>query len=234
MGGTGNDAATGLAVDSFGNVYTTGYFSGTADFDPGPGTANLTGLGTKDNQNIFVSKLDSCGNYVWADCMGSTSASYANAIAMDSSGNVYTTGYFGGTGDFDPGSGTANLSSAGGRDVFVSKLDSSGNYVWAQALGGQIGYGIAVDSSGNVYTTGYFTGTADLDPGPGTAYLTAGDGGEIFVSKLNSSGSYVWADRIGGTTPHGIAVGSSGNVCTTGRLVGTADFDPGAGTYNVR
>ena len=97
---------------------------------------------------------------------------------MDGAGNVYTTGWFGGTADFDPGAGTSNLTSVGSKDIFVSKLDSAGNFVYARQLGGtQPGdfrnIPIAVDGSGNVYTTGPFTGTVDFDPGAGTSNLTS-------------------------------------------------------------
>ena len=160
FGSTSDDSVVSMAVDSSGNVYTTGYFYDTVDFDPGAGTANLTSNGLYD---VFVSKLDSSGNLVWAKQFGGTDAAKGLSIAVDSSGNVYTTGDFQGTVDFDPGAGTANLTSNGGRDVFVSKLDSSGNYLWAKSWGGGVdtglndddrGRSVAVDSSGNVYTTG--------------------------------------------------------------------------------
>ncbi len=242
MGGTGFDAGSSIAVDGSGNVYTTGSFEGTADFDPGPGVANLT---SGRGGDIFVSKLDASGNYVWAkSIMG---ASLVRSIAVDGSGNVYTTGFFFNTADFDPGPGVANLSSAsaGGYDIFVSKLDASGNYVWAKRMGGMGGMGgigddegrsIAVDGSGNVYTTGYFRGTADFDPGPGEANLTSAGFNDIFVSKLDASGNYVWAKRMGGTSEdegYSIAVDGSGNVYTTGYFFGTADFDPGPGVANL-
>ncbi|MBK8619436.1 MAG: SBBP repeat-containing protein [Anaerolineales bacterium] len=101
-----------------------------ADFDPSPDTAYLTSAGQQD---IFISKLDSNGNYVWAKSMGGTDYDYANGISVDSSGNVYTTGTFLNTVDFDPGPNDANLSSVGWNDIFISKLDGSGNYVWARA-----------------------------------------------------------------------------------------------------
>jgi hypothetical protein len=116
---------------------------------------------------------------------------YGLSIAVDATGNVYTTGYFEGTADFDPGAGTTNLISAGNLDYFVSKLDPSGNFLWAKSIGGssnEVGYSIAVDSSGNVYTTGYFAGTADFDPGAGTSNLTSVGGNDVFVLKLSPSG----------------------------------------------
>jgi hypothetical protein len=236
LGGTGDDQATSISVDSSGNVYTTGTFQGTADFDPGTGTANLTSAGLSD---IFISKLDSSGNYVWAKQLGGTSTDVANGISVDSSGNVYTTGFFSGTADFDPGNGTANLTSAGLSDSFISKLDSSGNYVWAKQLGGtstDVANGISVDSSGNVYTTGTFQGTADFDPGAGIATLTNTGTRDSFISKLDSSGNYVWVKKLGGTSDDratSISVDSSGNVYTTGTFQGTADFDPGNSTANL-
>jgi Ca2+-binding RTX toxin-like protein len=109
-------------VDGSGNVYTTGHFSGTADFDPGAGTFDLTSAGGDD---VFVSKLDADGNFVWADQLGGTSDDVGRGVAVDGSGNVYTTGYFSATADFDPGAGTFDLTSAGGYDVFVSKLEAA-------------------------------------------------------------------------------------------------------------
>ncbi|MFL3663982.1 MAG: SBBP repeat-containing protein [Flavobacteriales bacterium] len=238
MGATSDDRGLSIAVDSSGNVYTTGYFVGTADFDPGAGTFNLTSAGL--NYDIFVSKLDASGNFVWAKRMGGTGSDIGNSIAIDSSGNVYTTGYFGGIADFDPGAGTFNLTSAGSSDIFVSKLDASGNFVWAKNMGGASddrGNSIDLDSSGNVYTTGYFQGTADFDPGVGIVNLTAaGLGNNIFVSKLDASGNFVWAKNMGGTNDEkgsSITVDDFGNVYTTGYFAGTADFDPGAGTFNL-
>ena len=236
FGGTSTDAGFGIAVDSSGNVYTTGSFFGTVDFDPGAGVADLTSAGERD---VFVSKLDSSGNFVWAKRFGGTIADVGRIIAFDSSGNVYTTGYFFSTADFDPGAGTTNLTSAGGAEVFVSKLDSSGNFVWAKGLGGistDEGYSIGVDSSGNVYTTGYFNGTVDFDPGAGVTNLTSAGGNDSFVLKLDSLGNFVWAKGLGGTAAdvgRTIAVDSSGHVYTAGYFIGRADFDPGAGQANL-
>ena len=135
MGGGNFDVGSGVALDGSGNVYTTGFFRGTADFDPGAGVFDLTST-SAGFEDIFVSKLDSNGNFVWAKKMGGTGGDGAHSVAVDGSGNVYTTGFFSGTADFDPGPGTFNLTSAGFNAIFVSKLDSNGNFVWAKQMGG--------------------------------------------------------------------------------------------------
>ena len=239
FGSTAADQGRAIAVDTLGNVYTTGSFSGTVDFDPGAGTSNLF----SGQDAVFVLKLNSAGEFVWAKQFNEswTSVAYGYSIAVDSLGNVYTTGIFRGTVDFDPGAGASNLTSAGSTgnvDAFVSKLDSTGAFVWVKQFTGtgnkdELGYSIAVDSSGNVYTTGYFSGTTDFDPDPAggaVANLTSSaDGADVFVSKLNSTGAFVWVKQFGGTSieqGHSIALDSLGNVYTTGYFQGTTDFDP--------
>ena len=239
MGGPSDDVASGVALDGSGNVYTVGYFAGTADFDPGPGAFSLTSAGEAD---IFVSKLDSAGNLIWARAMGGPSSDDAAlGVALDGSGNVYTVGSFAGAADFDPGPGAFNLTSAGDSNIFVSKLDSAGNLIWARAMGGPSSLdlalgGVALDGSGNVYTVGSFAGAADFDPGPGTFNLTSAGEEDIFVSKLDSAGNLIWAQAMGGPSldqAGGVALDGSGNVYTVGSFAGAADFDPGPGTFNL-
>lgn len=187
IGGFNGDAGSSITVNSSGDVYTTGTFTWTVDFDPGPSIFNLTSGGGGSFSDAFILKLDSFGNFLWAKKMGGTGNAGASSIALDASGNVYTTGGFQYTVDFDPGAGVVNLTAPGvGNQLFISKLDSLGNFLWAQNLGDTLyenGNSIAIDTSGNVYSTGYFSGTADFDPGVGTYNLTASGGYNIFINK---------------------------------------------------
>lgn len=234
-GGTGREVGDGIAFDNSGNIYASGYFNGTVDFDPGEGVSNITSNGLSD---VFISKFDPSGNYLWAKRIGGTSSDYINPIGIDSSGNIFMSGLFKTTVDFDPGAGTTNLTSAGGFDIFILKLDSSGNYLWAKGIGGLSDdqtWSIASDGNGNIVTTGKFAGTADFDPGAGTANLTSAGRNDIFIQKLDSSGNYLWAKQIGGPgddSGQPIAFDSSGNVYVSGYFSNTVDFDPGAGTSN--
>jgi hypothetical protein len=236
MGGTGTAFGKAIITDDNNNVYTTGQFTNTVDFDPGTGTFDLTSAG---NYDIFIQKLDANGNFLWAKSMGETSTDYGYSITTDANGNVYTTGGFNNTVDFDPGTGTANLISTGSYDIFIQKLDANGDFIWAQSMGGSvddIGYSITSDDNGNIYTTGYFQGTVDFDPGTGIVNLTASEARDIFVQKLNTNGNLVWAKQMGGTSmdqANSIATDADGNVYITGTFRGDSDFDPGAGTANL-
>src|SRR4051812_35865774 len=128
-----SEQAEFITTDASGNVYTVGNFNATTDFDPGSGTYTLITSGFDD---AFVSKLDMNGNFLWAKKWGGSGLETCTSICVDPSGNVYTTGYFNGTVDFDPGAGTYTLSSAGQSDAFVLKLDVAGNFVWAKQIGG--------------------------------------------------------------------------------------------------
>src|SRR5215207_9026089 len=198
VAGPAHDANHDVALDGDGNVYVSVAFSNTVEFDPGNTAGNLTSAGLTD---IFIIKYDADGKFIWVKGVGGTSSDGGYGITVDESSNVYLTGLYAGTVDFDPGSGMSNLTSAGFGDVFVLKLDEDGNFVWAKRMGGtggENGFDIAVDASGNVFTTGYFNGTADFDPGAGTSNLTSNGQGDIFVSKLDNAGDFLWAKQVGG------------------------------------
>jgi hypothetical protein len=236
FGAESADLCESSAVDASGNVYTTGYFRNTVDFDPGPATANLTAPGV--SPDVFVQKMDPSGNFLWARSFGRDGGDYGYSIALDEEGNVYTTGQFGGTVDFDPGEGVTELTSSGGFDIFVQKMDALGNFIWAKAFGGSgwdQSFAISSDNSGNLYITGFYEETADFDPGEGTTNFTVIGNRDAFVQKLDSDGNLLWARSFGGTDfelGRSAQVDASGNVYVAGYFGGAVDLDPGAGEDN--
>lgn len=233
FGSTGTDTDPNIAVDSDGHVYLTGKFSETVDFDPSDETHMLAATGLQD---IFVQKLSPDGELLWAHGMGSELAEAGYSIAVDNSGNVYTLGTFALTADFDPGMGNTELTSLGDWDIFLQKLDTDGNLIWAKqwgSAGSDVGWDIAIDFSGNVICTGYFSETVDFDPGTGVFELTSLDANDAFVLKLDADGNFLWAHQAGGTgtqTGYSAATDQVGNVLVTGTFRNTVDFDPGNGT----
>ncbi len=243
-GGSLNQLALDCAVDSFGNVYTIGYFEGTVDFDPGTGTQLLTAI----NLDVFILKINSSGNLVWVKQISgdSLSSHYGNTIALDPQGNIYAAGVFLTTTDFDPGPGTFNLTANGVFPSFILKLNSAGNFVWVKAFDGVfINDGpvepnsMAIDNAGNILTTGRFIREVDFDPGAGTYILPAvfSPSPQAFITKIDSSGNFVWAKAISKDsatiTGLGISTDVNGNVYSFGHFNRTADFDPGGGVVNL-
>ena len=227
-----------IAIDDTGNVFVTGNFNGTIDFDPDSGTQNLT---SDNSGDVFFVKYDSDGKYVWANVIGDNSGlEVSYSIITDTSGNIYVTGWFDGMTDFDPGVGTQNLTSTdGGVDLFFAKYDDNGNYAWAKAIGGSEpdeAKSIAIDDSGNVYVTGYFRDTVDFDPDTGTHILVSAGLQDIFFSKYDPNGNFLWAKAIGGQTNekgYSIATDDKGNVFITGAFSDTVDFDLGTCTQKL-
>jgi hypothetical protein len=236
IGGTFDDIGQSIAVDDSGNVYIAGRYYGTVDFDPGlAGISNLTSTGS----DAFIAKYDRFGNYIWAKNINSNCSSECRSIALDYLGNVYVTGWFCGTADFDPDLfGTALLNSVY-PDIFIAKYDINGNYVWANNLKSTYesrGTSITVDHLCNVYVTGYFNDTIDIDPSNSntlnfisTNTTSTSFAEDFFFAKYNTNGDYIWAKQIGDINNDfcsRIAVDESENVYITGYFGGIVDFDP--------
>ena len=238
IGKGGFESGESIALDKSGNLYITGSFDGTEDFDPGEAVFNLV---CDDYQtHAFILKLDASGNFLWAKKTGENELVYGRSISLDASGNIYTVGTFKGTVDFDSGEGISNLESTqidghSKTDMYVLKLDASGNFLWAKNWYGGVSdqdHSIAVDASGNVYTTGDFYGKIDFNPGKENFSLSSKGKTDIFISKLDASGNFVWAKSIGGKLEDegkSIAADAAGNIYLTGFFSETVDFDPGKG-----
>lgn len=218
----------GVATDDAGDLYITGAFSGTVDFDPGPGTTNLTSNGLRD---IFVAKYSPSGALLYAVNFGSGGDERSNGIAIDGAGNAYITGLFSGAVDFHvPNQPPLDIGPHWGVVVVKLNPDGTTNYAVAAPNNAAIlvqGQGITVDGNGNAYVTGDFATTTTF----GSTPLTATAQQEVFVAKVDPVGNWAWAksftgDSGGSNDAAGIAVDPFGNILTTGSLTGSADFDP--------
>tara|TARA_Y100000589_G_C27196601_1_gene647121 strand:- start:5540 stop:7588 length:2049 start_codon:yes stop_codon:yes gene_type:complete len=236
IGGSNFDYGKDIAIDNSGNVYITGVFKGTVDFNPGSGTENKTSNGQYD---AFVLKLDMNGDFGWCYSFGGSNFDYGNAISVDSFGNVWIAGSFRSTVDFNDGAGTSSKTSAGGEDIYVLKLNFLGNFSSVNTMGGSdndVATSLSIDNFGFVYITGTFEGTADFNPTNSVTNLTSNGNEDIFIEKLNFSGNMIFTKSIGGNGNDGatdIETDSYGNVYLTGYFSETVDFDPNNGSYNL-
>ena len=215
--GSIHELIDGMAVDSIGNTYITGSFRGTAKF----GTTTLSSV-TTGSEDVFVAKLDASGKVVWATSAGGKSLARGRGVAVDNGGNSYVTGIFAGTLTF----GSTILTSIAHYDIFAAKIDPTGKVVWAKSAGGagaeQV-FDISVDTGGNSYITGGFTGTVKFD---NTTLQSKGDS-DIFVVKRDSNGKLVFATSCGGKgkeMAYGVRASSKGEIYVSGHFRGTATF----------
>lgn len=244
IGGTGADYGQAIAHDAAGNTYITGDFRGKADFDPGPGTFFLKSSCPCDESDpllpdVFFAKYSKNGALVWAKQIGGGGYDYSRAIAVDASGNVYITGSFESTADFDPGAGVNNLVSSGGKDSYLAKYAANGSYVWAQKTGSG-GYdesnSLFVSSAGVITVAGYFGGVVDFDPSTAVVSYDAGGTSDPFFARYATDGSLIWAKDITGngeSSAQHVFIDSAGALYLSGNFFGTLDFDTGAGVFNL-
>lgn len=257
---SGSKSSLGISVDLNRDVYVTGTFEGTTDFDPGNGVYEIS---SDYGPGVYALKLNSNGEFLWAKGIGiptsqhmnSNSGSSGNAIVASSDGSIYLTGSFSVSNNypglnFDPGTGVHELTEKG---VFVLKLKNTGEFVWvkpfrsANTYSSSINaYGITSDKNNDVVIAGAFTGTADFDPGTEVFEITVLGQSHVpdaFIVKLDANGNFRWAKRVGGSDSGGnyqyndvawdIVTDNTGNVYTTGNFVGVCDFDPGEGVFEL-
>ncbi len=238
-GGSNSDGISSITTDNNGNVYVLGEFTLTVDFDPGIGVINITSNGFFDS---FIQKLDSNGNLIWIKAIGGVSHVQGSEIVIDSLENIYISGRFQGTADFDPGASNTSTNSAGSYDAFILKLDFNGDFVWVKTIAATAtltGESLDIDSVGNLYITGRYNGTVDFDPGASVFNITSTNGGlngNCYLLKLSNNGSFIWAKSFGGSNGGGfgtkLITDEYGFVFAGGNFSGTVDFDPGPGVAN--
>jgi len=210
IGATADDAAFGIAASSSGNFVMTGLFASTVDF----GGSQLTTSGTSD---IFIAKYSADGNLLWARHSGDTSKGEGAGVALDKEENVYVTGTF---------SGIIPPDCDGSGNIYIAKYSAGGIKQWVKCMGAgseETGNAIAADNAGNIFITGAYDEPIDF----GTGQLSFDGIFDVFIVKLNSSGTAIWADKAGGGGDDvglGVAIDSSGNILLAGKYTDTVYF----------
>lgn len=236
--GAGSKEIKSLNTDAAGNIYIAGTFKGIVDFDPGQGVQNITS--SSIDKDIFFAKYTSNGVYLFAKRIGGANNTLSlAAMDVDSAGNIYICGSYSGAPDFDPGVESQNLVSiAETEDAFFAKYNSSGNYIFANSIGGldrQRAIVIKADVVGNIYLAGDIVSSADFDPAPGTLVFNAGPG-SCYIAKYNSTGNFVYTKllREAITSVKSIAPVDNGNLIIAAQFKGTLDFPAQTGIREIR
>jgi hypothetical protein len=228
------EGASSVAVNTAGDVYVTGTFGYTVDFDPSP--SGQTKLTANKGQDAFVLKLTSEGEFAWVGQIGGTGYDVGTSITLDRNGQIYVAGHSQGNDvDLDPGLTTKYVVEKVGDprdlDVFVVKLDTSNAFVWgrkARGSGQDEGFQVSVDSAGSVYVGGRFSSkTVDFGDGP----RTAGGGYDGFLWKLDSGGQLAGVRQIGSRGDDcvdGLALTAAGTPVVSGTFSQTVDFAAGS------
>lgn len=231
FGGIETEYVSAAGIKPSGNLVITGGFNFTVDFDPGAGVYNLN----SSTGNTFVLELDVSGNLVWAKNYGEA---IPYGLDVSSTGDIYTVGVFypSGTIDMDPGAAIYQLSPLGGSDIFIQKLDPTGNFLWVQSIASgsdEAPQDIKVDLNDNPVYCGYYRSSLDFDPGAGAHVLDLDyilSHIHTFISSLDASGSFKYALDFRGrdVEPNGLAVND--NLYIAGNFDDTTDFDPSNNT----
>lgn len=248
LGFTNLSEVNAIETDSMGNVYLAGNMS-AMDIDNGPDTLFFNTFGEGDS---YLMKLDADnGNYVWVKNFGnSTNTDIPNDLTIDNAGYIYATGSFAGTAYFPNATDTLSITSTGVSNVFATKVNIDGEFIWAKAFNGndsiigEEGRCIGVDSIGNVYVLGSFKDSIDVDPGPATVWITAEPSSiyarSIFVCKLDQYGNYIRAKATNGgrdVLAKAMALDNKASILITGAmwtwLSGSVDVDPDTSIYEV-
>lgn len=227
-----------IQTDSIGNIYLAGEWYGTSDFDPNADTNYVTAYG---NTDAFVLSLNSSGEFIWVKQIGGVNEDLARSVILDEDRqSIIVSGGFRGYTDFDPGQGIVELASTIGSnpDAFVLNLDFDGNYQWVRTFGG-IGYDLitssVLDSFGNIYVAGTFDAPLDLDPGADSAIIEPSLWSDMFISRFDHEGNFIWGDKLDYTdiseNSTSLTISSNGDLFLAGIFEnGQTDFDLGVDT----
>jgi len=221
----------GVTVDTSGNIYAVGYQSGGAACIYG---SQSVSSGAGSGTNAVLLKYDTSGNALWARSVsGATDMSMFNAVAVDTTGNIYAAGYQAGTGTVTYGSQSVAGGSAA-KNIVLVKYDSSGTAQWARSISAGIiesqFSSVAVDTSGNIYAAGAQSGSAALTYGSQSVAGSSANGNIVLV-KYDTTGNAQWARSVSSglnnTSFAGIATDANGNIYAAGQQIGYDSFTYG-------
>ncbi|MDX1462352.1 MAG: T9SS type A sorting domain-containing protein, partial [Marinirhabdus sp.] len=231
-----NEDAQTIELDNAGNIYIGGSFL-LADFDPDPAVNNTVFSADSSSPDGFILKLDNDGNFVWVQTYeGPGGIVEVEDIHFDANEDILVVGRFRNQVDLDPSAAVDNYTTNGSDDIFITKVDSDGNYIWGQVFGGsnlEIA-NMITEINSEIYIGGTFSGTVDLDPSAGDNTVTSNGDVDAFVSKFDADGNYVMSFTLGGATNvdienvYHISEGPNGDVFLAGCFLDTADVDPSA------
>ena len=217
FGNTDSEYVSDVAVDAFGNIYLAGSFTGSISVDG----QSVTSSGSTD---FYVAKLTPEGSVLWLKSGGSSAVEEANAIAVDASGNVFVAGMSNNNTSFDGNS----YPSLGGKDGFLLKLDTDGNFVFVRTIGcfnDDNAYDVAVDGSNNVIVTGYFNYA--LQVSSTSLFQTAKGANDAFIVKFDNDGTFLWTIPYASSAhDYGrrVACDNAGNIYLAGEFKGTVNM----------
>ena len=222
-------------------VIACGVFSGTIDFDPGPGTQNLSSAFMA--YDAYIQKLDANGQFVWARALQGNGTTIIQDIRSDQSGNLFICGSFDAPTDFDPGIGVNTVSPTGNEDAFILKLNAAGSFQWVKTFGSTassstVASAMAIDfnNGSDLLLTGYFSDSVDFDPGPGVNMVYASGFSDGYVLRLSSAGNFIWIktlQTVDYMDPSQIILDGGSSIAVGGTFQGQVDMDPGPAVNNL-
>lgn len=234
--GTGTSGIYAIKSDQQKNIILTGSYTGTVDFNPSGSTNNLTS--TNNSVDIFIAKYDSLGNYLWAIGFGASNLDYGTSVDIDKDDNIFVSGNFTGTVDFNP-LGTPTTLTASNTNSYFAKYTPNGLLQFVKHLDGNLGNNaqkLIISNQNNLYLVGDFLGSIDLDPSANTLIKTSNGGRDFYIAKYSLLGDLLWANSIGGLGDEYITtmgIDRNDNIIVGGVFSNTVDFDPGAGTQTM-
>ena len=222
-GSNTSDQGAAITLDPLGNIYITGEYQRTATF----GGLSVTSVG---NGDVFIAKYDNAGNVLWVRSAGGQYGDGGSAIAADTAGNCYVTGFYTGTSATFGGTALTNTGGQYDGHSFLAKYDTSGNFLFVKPEGGNA---LSLDSSGNLYLAGSSNAQSVTFSGVTiTNGNTAAYSSMAYLVKYGPGGGVLWAKSVSGavnTTAnvaqgYSVAVDSSGNSYLTGQFAGQVNF----------